>query len=70
MAEDRKPRQILDARIEGKRGRGRPRKVWMDDIKEAAGRKGKTIQEAVHGNDKEGLQKMDRGPDAERQKGK
>ena len=26
-----KPRQILEARIEGKRGRGRPRKVWMDD---------------------------------------
>ena len=46
MAEDRKPRQILEARIEGKRGRGRPRKVWMDDIKEAAGRRGKTIQEA------------------------
>jgi hypothetical protein len=46
MAEDRKPRQILEARIEGKRGRGRPRKVWMDDIKEAAGRRGKTIQKA------------------------
>ena len=46
MAEDRKPRQILEARIEGMRGRGRPRKVWMDDIKEADGRRGKTIQEA------------------------
>jgi hypothetical protein len=46
MAEDRKPRQILKARIEGKRGRGRPRKVWMNDIKEAAVRRGKTIQEA------------------------
>jgi hypothetical protein len=44
--EDRNPRQILEARIDGKRGRGRPRKVWMDDIKEAAGRRGKTIQEA------------------------
>jgi hypothetical protein len=33
MTEDRKLRQILEARIEGKRGRGRPRKVWMDDIK-------------------------------------
>jgi hypothetical protein len=43
---DRKPRQILEARIEGKRGRGRPRKVWMDNIKETAGRRGKTIQEA------------------------
>jgi hypothetical protein len=46
MAEERKPRQILEARIEGKRGRGRPRKVWMDDIKEVVGRRGKTIQEA------------------------
>jgi hypothetical protein len=46
MSEDRKPRQILEARIEGKRGRGGPRKVWMDDIEEAAGRRGKTIQEA------------------------
>ena len=42
MAEDRKPRQIKEARIEEKRERGRPRKVWMDDIKEAAGRRGKT----------------------------
>jgi hypothetical protein len=46
MAEDRKPRQILEARIGGKRGRCRPRKVWMDDIKEAAGKRGKTIEEA------------------------
>ena len=46
MAEARKPRQILEARIEGKKGRGRPRKVWMDDIKEATGRRGKTRQEA------------------------
>jgi hypothetical protein len=46
MAEDRKPRQILEARIEGTRRRGRPRKVWMDNIKETAGRRGKTIQEA------------------------
>ena len=37
MVDDRKPRQILEVRIEGKRGRGRRRKVWMDDIKEAAG---------------------------------
>jgi hypothetical protein len=36
----------VEARIEGKRGRGRPRKLWMDDIKEAAGRSGKTIQKA------------------------
>jgi hypothetical protein len=46
MAEDRNPRQILEARKEGKRGRGRPRKVWMDDIKEATGRREKKIQEA------------------------
>jgi hypothetical protein len=41
MAEERKPRQILEARIEGKRGR--PIKVWMDDVNEAAGRRGKTM---------------------------
>ena len=29
--EDGGPRQILEARIEGKRGRGRPRNVWKDD---------------------------------------
>jgi hypothetical protein len=46
MAEDRKPRQILEAKIEEKRERCRPRKVWMDDIKEAAGRRGKTIEKA------------------------
>jgi hypothetical protein len=45
MAEDRKPRQILEAKLDGKRGRGRPRKVWMDDIKEAAGRRGKNTEE-------------------------
>jgi hypothetical protein len=44
MAEDRKPRQILEARIEGKRGRGRQRKEWMDDIKEAAGRRGRASE--------------------------
>jgi hypothetical protein len=43
MAEDRKLRQILEARTEGKRGRGRQRKEWMGDIKEAAGRRGKTM---------------------------
>jgi hypothetical protein len=45
MAEVRKPRQMLEARMEGKRVRGRPIKVWMDDIKEAAGRGRKTTQE-------------------------
>jgi hypothetical protein len=47
MAEDRKPRQLLEARIEGKRERGRPRKVWMDDIKERAGKRRKTMQKAT-----------------------
>jgi hypothetical protein len=46
MAEDRKPRQILEARTEGKRGRRRPKKMWMDDIKETAERRGKTTDEA------------------------
>jgi hypothetical protein len=40
MAEDRKPRQILEVRIEGKRGRDRSRKVWMGD-KRSRWKKGK-----------------------------
>ena len=41
--------------------------MWMDDVREAAARRGKTIQEA---RSMAMTQKMDRGPDAERQKGK
>jgi hypothetical protein len=40
MTEDRKSRQILEARIEGKRERGSPRKVWLDDTR-SSWKKGK-----------------------------
>jgi hypothetical protein len=45
MAEERKPRQILGARRIGKRGRGRPRKMWEDVIEELGRQKGKTMSE-------------------------
>ena len=32
MEERRKPREILEARTKGRRGRGRPRKGYMDKI--------------------------------------
>jgi hypothetical protein len=45
MAEERKPRQILEARPIGKRGRRRPRKTWEDVIEEEGKQKGKTMRE-------------------------
>ena len=32
MDERRKPKQIMEARTKGRRGRGRPRKGYMDKI--------------------------------------
>jgi hypothetical protein len=52
VVEDRKPRQIVETRREGKRLRSRPRKVWMNDIKEAAARRGKNTGSNVLGNEK------------------
>ena len=45
MAEKRKPRQILEDRPIGKRGRGRPRKTWENVIEELGRQKGKTVRE-------------------------
>ena len=40
-----KPRQIIEARTEGTRGRGRLRKVYMDKIEDIARKTGKGIGE-------------------------
>jgi hypothetical protein len=39
--EERKPKQFLEARREGRRPRGRPRKSYEDGIEEIGRRKGK-----------------------------
>ena len=43
MNNNRLPKKCLEARTEGKRSRGRPRTFWMDNIKEAGRKRGKTI---------------------------
>ena len=45
MDERRTPRQIMDARMEGRRGRGRPRKLYMDKIEDIARKTGKEVGE-------------------------
>jgi hypothetical protein len=45
MGEDRKPKQFLEARPEGRRPRGRPRKSYEDGIEEIGRRKRKSLRE-------------------------
>ena len=46
MKESRVPRQILEARTEGKRPRGRQRITYMDVIEKLVRKRGKNIGEA------------------------
>ena len=44
MDERRKPRQIIEARTEGRQGRGRSKKAYMDKIENIASKTGKPKQ--------------------------
>ncbi|MEL7302024.1 MAG: reverse transcriptase family protein, partial [Pseudomonadota bacterium] len=46
MGEERLVRRVYDSDVRGMRGRGRPRKCWMDGVREVLNRKGLDIQEA------------------------
>jgi hypothetical protein len=45
MGEERKPKQFLEARPEGRRPRGKSRKNYEDGIGEIRRRKGKSLRE-------------------------
>ena len=45
MDEERKPRQMMEVRTEGRRGRGRPRMSYMDNIENQARERGKGMGE-------------------------
>ncbi|PSN53532.1 hypothetical protein C0J52_13234 [Blattella germanica] len=45
MDERRKPKQIMEARVEGTKTRGRPKKGYMDRIEYIAWKKGKGVGE-------------------------
>jgi hypothetical protein len=69
MAE-RKPRQILGAKPIGKRGRGRPKKIWEDVIEEMGRQKGKTMREMDKlAKDRKGFSRWTEDPDTGRQQG-
>ena len=46
MGDDRLVKRVSDSELKGVRRRARPRKCWMDGLKETLGRKGLNIQEA------------------------
>ena len=41
----RLPRKCWEAKMEGNKGRGRPRKTWLECINSAGRKRGKNIQE-------------------------
>ena len=45
MDKERIPRKCWEARMEGRKGRGRPRTSWLDSITEAGKKRGKTLNQ-------------------------
>ena len=46
MGDDRMAKRVYASNVRGVRRRGRPRKCWMDGVKELLARKGLNIREA------------------------
>ena len=46
MGDERMAKRVYESNVRGVRRRGRPRKCWMDEVKEVLARKGLNIQEA------------------------
>ena len=45
MQKERLPRKCLEARTEGRRSRGRPRRTWLEGIEAAGRQRSKTLAE-------------------------
>ena len=46
MNEERVAKRAYDSGVDGRRGRGRPNRVWMDGVKEALNERGLTLEQA------------------------
>ena len=46
MSEERVAKRVYDSGVDGRRGRGRPNRVWMDGVKEALHERGLTLEQA------------------------
>jgi hypothetical protein len=47
MYSNRKPKQVWETRVEGTKGRGRPRMEWEEHVRKLMKKKGKTLQQAI-----------------------
>ena len=62
MGNERLVKRVYDSEVRGVRRRGRPRKSWMNGVKETLERKGLNIQEAkVSVQDRSGWRSICRG---------
>ena len=62
MGNERLVKRVYDSEVRGVRSRGRPRKSWMNGVKETLGRKGLNIQEAKDSvQDRNGWRSICRG---------
>ena len=46
MGDERLVKRVYESEVRGVRRRGRPRKCWMDGVKETLGKRGLSLQEA------------------------
>ena len=46
MNDERMAKRVYVSGVDGRRGRGRPNRVWMDEVKEALNKRGWTLVQA------------------------
>ena len=46
MNDERMAKRVYVSGVDGRRGRGRPSRVWMDGVKEALNKRGWTLEQA------------------------